>query len=61
MSDAEQLRRQAEHCQQLAAGVATFPGLAASLVTTARRCREWAAKLDTVAATEQQQQQSQNG
>ncbi len=59
MSNAEQFRRQAEHCQQLAAGVATFPGLAASLLATARNNLERATELDKV-ATKQQQIQPKN-
>ena len=55
MSNAEQLRQQAEHCQRLAAGVAN-PGLAASLLAMARSYLERAAKLDTVAAMGQRQQ-----
>jgi hypothetical protein len=54
MSNGEQLRRQAEHCQHLAAGVATFPGLAASLLATARNNLERATKLDKVAPMQQQ-------
>jgi hypothetical protein len=57
MSNAEQLRQQAEHCQRIAAGVAT-PGLAASLLAMARSYLERAAKLDTAEARGQQLQQS---
>jgi len=61
MSNAEQLRQQAEHCRRLAQGVTT-PGLAESLLGMARSYLERAAKLDTVAAIGQQQQsQPKNG
>ena len=60
MSNAEQLRQQAEHCQRVAAAVA-IPGVAASLLAMARSYLERAAKLDTVAAVGQQQSQPRNG
>jgi hypothetical protein len=45
MSNAEELRKQAEHCQRLAAGVTTL-GLAESLLAMARNYLERATKLD---------------
>jgi hypothetical protein len=61
MSNAEQLRQQAEHCQRVAAAV-PIPGVAGSLLAMARSYLERAAKLDTVAEMEQQQQsQPKNG
>ena len=61
MSNAEQLRQQAEHCQRVAAGVAA-PGVAASLLVMAHSYLERAAKLDAVAVIGQQQRsQPKNG
>jgi len=54
MSNAEQLRQEAEHCQRLAAGVAA-PALAKTLLAMARRYLERAATLDKVAPLAQQQ------